>query len=376
MAEPVAPPVLPPPQNVEPVQEASPAPSSPENQNELGNTPTENGAPSEKYKIESISGFDVLKVKIEGPTESIYVKYDGQMVIDNSLKMEAVTGSKKGIFSGLWASASTGSVFINRIFLDTAAAATAAGQSAIIHISGIFPGSITEIDIQPGEKWLVASHSFLACTGDVNITTRANFNIVKFVSGLDLFFTELSVDANKPPGKFWITSFGGTYKKELNETTKKCRINPGLFMAAREDIATALTTVGAGSLGAIFATGQFLMMDFSKCPDGTVYLQTTNESYMIYKLTNKVNDANATIDITTDLLLNSANEGGGGGEGGDNSMSEYTEDNEAGKITPMSSSFEDLQKLNEVLGGGGRKKRHTRRLGALRRSHTKRRIYF
>ena len=310
-------------------------------------TPQISPAADEKYKIENISGFDVLKVRIERPDESIYVKYDGQMVIDNSLKMQAVTGSKKGVFSGFWASASTGSVFINKIFLDPSA-----GAPGIVHISGIFPGSITEIDIQPGQSWLVSSHCFLACTGHVDITTRANLNIVKLVAGVDLFFTELSVAADKPAGKIWITSFGGTYQKEINETTRNFRINPGLFMAAPHDVASALKTVGAGSLGAIFATGQFLMMDFSTCPNGKVYLQTTNENYMIFKLTNKVNDANAKIEISADVLSGMLNQ-----EGGEENGTKDDVENE------------------KMLGGGSQKRRHTRRLGALRRSRTKR-IYF
>lgn len=346
----------------QPLSAPPPQIAAPELQNE---TPAAAPVPAaaEKYKIENVSGFDVLKVTIDKPTESIYVKYDGQMVIDNSLKMEAVmgtAGAKKGMFSGLWAGVSTGSVFINRLFLDPAAG----GTTGVIHISGIFPGSITEIDIAPGQSWLVASHCFLACTGDVGLTSRPNFNIVKFVAGLDLVFTEVSVPADKPAGKLWITSFGGAYKKEVNESTRNFRINPGLFMAAPTDIATALKTQGAGSLGAIFATGQFLMMDFSECPNGAVYLNTANEGYMIYKLTNKVNDANASIEITSNLV-NDAIDFAGSQQGGTDETEHI--------ITPTSSSFDDINKL--MGGGAGKKKHYTRRLSKLRRAKTKR-IYF
>jgi len=309
---------------------------------------------NDKYKIENVDGFDVLKVNIE-PNDSIYVKYDGQMVIDNSLKMEAVTGSKKGFFSGLWASASTGSVFINRIFLDP----TNGSNSGNIHISGIFPGTITEIDIQPGKSWLISSHCFLACTGDVEITTRANLNIVKLVAGVNLFFTELKVPEGKPAGKVWITSFGGTYQKEVNESTRNFRINPGLFMAAEKAVAEGLKTIGSGSLGAIFATGQFLMMDFSNCPEGVVYLQTTNENYMIYKLSNKINESNVTTEIAGNIIEDVI-------DGGTNNIEH---DNQMGGYMDEDMLFKDNHDKNSQL-----KRRHTRRIGGIRRSRTKRRV--
>jgi len=325
-------------------------------------TPPEN---NEKYKIEKVDGFDVLKVKIEND-DSIYVKYDGQMVIDNSLKMEAVTGSKKGFFSGLWASASTGSVFINRIFLDPNRDTNNSNSvSGNIHISGIFPGTITEIDINYDKPWLIASHCFLACTGDVEITTRANLNIVKLVAGVNLFFTELKVPEGKT-GKAWVTSFGGTYEKEVNESTRNFRINPGLFMAAEREVADGLKTIGSGSLGAIFATGQFLMMDFSQCPSGKVYLQTTNENYMIYKLSNKINDSNASVEFASNILDDIA--GGDGAEHDSNNVNnEYINEN-----NQMGGGFDnnDINYIQEY--NSNKKRRHTRRLGGIRRSRTKR----
>lgn len=318
----------------------------------------------EKYVIESVSGFDLLKVRID-KEDSIYVKYDGQMVIDNSLKMEAVTGSKKGFFSGIWAAASTGSVFINRIFLDPSASSDIVSKT--IHISGIFPGSITEINIKPGKSWLIASHCFLACTGNVNITTRANLNIVKLVAGVNLFFTEVSVEQNSPiPGKVWITSFGGTYKKDINVNTRNFRINPGLFMAAPNNIASNLKTVGSGSLGAIFATGQFLMMDFSECPDdpndpddGIAYLQTVNENYMIFKLTNKVNDSNLKTEIVGSFFEGAV----------DNAM-------EGGYNEEISSQQREIEPTEIEPQQKRRRRKYTHRIGELKRNHTKRRIYF
>ena len=65
--------------------------------------------------INNVSGFDHLEIELRGKS-AIYTRAECQLIIDNNLTIKATLGGK-GIVSGLVRSFSTGTFFINKIFL-------------------------------------------------------------------------------------------------------------------------------------------------------------------------------------------------------------------------------------------------------------------
>ena len=65
--------------------------------------------------INNVSGFDHLEIELRG-NAAIYTRAECQLIIDNNFTIEATLGGK-GIISGVVRSFSTGTFFINKIFL-------------------------------------------------------------------------------------------------------------------------------------------------------------------------------------------------------------------------------------------------------------------
>jgi hypothetical protein len=141
------------------------------------------------------------------------------------------------------------------------------------------PGKITEIVLKKGETYVLTSQVFLACTSNISMSTKVNFNILQSLVNQKLFYTIVQIDtaSETDEGKIWITGMGGTYTKDLS-----------LFMAGPYSVIEKMELSKPGSYGSLFLTQGF-MFDFSKCDkQGFVYLQTMNELEFINMMYNRL----------------------------------------------------------------------------------------
>ena len=232
--------------------------------------------------IETIGGFDILHIDIP-PSTDLYVKNSAQLVVDNKLEIEVSYGvNTSGFLSGMIQGVSSGSGFMNKIMNKT-------DETHQVSFSGIMPGKITEIVLKKDETYVLTSQVFLACTSNISMSTKVNFNILQSLVNQKLFYTIVQIDpaSETDEGKIWITGMGGTYTKDLSLSTD-FKIHAGLFMAGPYSVIEKMELSKPGSYGSLFLTQGF-MFDFSKCDkQGLVYLQTMNELEFINMMYNRL----------------------------------------------------------------------------------------
>ena len=228
-----------------------------------------------KSIITNLSGFDLLEIFIH-PNESVLVKSDTQLVHNNHLTVSPGTG--KGLFQAF----SSSSPFMNKIENATV-------NTYSVSISPILPGSIKPIEIRPNESWIIASHVYLASTSNLSMSNKFMLNVSNLFSENGIFFMNFTAPPDSV-GVVWIHSLGGTYTRNLSETSN-FRAHCGLFMAAPAKVFMNIRTVGNGELGSTAIKGHGLMMDFSKCGNrGSVYMQTANVQEFMFKIAKQIHE--------------------------------------------------------------------------------------
>jgi uncharacterized protein (AIM24 family) len=142
-----------------------------------------------------------------------------------------VTGATMGsgsIFSALFRSISGASFLQNSVSNPT--------QNTLkLTLSPRLQGSLTRIDIQPGETWRVADGSFVAATSNLQISGNINIfsNFRMMFVGENLTYTTATAHQGSP-GSLWISSYGGIERHEIDMgtgSTVPLFINNGCFLS-------------------------------------------------------------------------------------------------------------------------------------------------
>jgi len=177
-------------------------------------------------EIVNLNGYDVLKFKI-APQASVITNQETLSYMDGGLVTGATMGSGS-IFSALFRSISGASFLQNSVSNPT--------QNTLkMTLSPRLQGSLTRIDIQPGETWRVADGSFVAATSNLQISGNINIfsNFRMMFVGENLTYTTATAHQGSP-GSLWISSYGGIEKHEIDMgtgSTVPLFINNGCFLS-------------------------------------------------------------------------------------------------------------------------------------------------
>ena len=312
-------------------------------------TPTENESNNINYdindlitsNINNVSGFDHLEIELRG-NAAIYTRAECQLIIDNNFTIEATLGGK-GIISGVVRSFSTGTFFINKIFLkneditggDIPANNSLTPQplessspsplasphlaseplaeplvsspvqrpmsSGKLSIYSIIPGNIKEIVLKPKDSWCVRHSSFLACTENITVSTGLSFSTT--LTGNGVFYTKIKNESDKN-GIVWLTAYGGIVEKKLQDHNA-FKVHSGLFLAMTESVYDKVKTTFASSIFSSIAGGQGIVMDFSETvPTETdiLYLQSGNLDEFIELNVAASSEASAKADMISNIF--------------------------------------------------------------------------
>ena len=177
-------------------------------------------------EIVNLNGYDVLKFKL-APQASVITNQETLAYMDGGLVTGATMGSGS-IFSALFRSISGASFLQNSVSNPT--------QNTLkLTLSPRLQGSLTRIDIQPGETWRVADGSFVAATSNLQISGNINIfsNFRMMFVGENLTYTTATAHQGSP-GSLWISSYGGIEKHEIDMgtgSTVPLFINNGCFLS-------------------------------------------------------------------------------------------------------------------------------------------------
>jgi uncharacterized protein (AIM24 family) len=177
-------------------------------------------------EIVNLNGYDVLKFKL-APQASVITNQETLSYMDGGLVTGATMGSGS-IFSALFRSISGASFLQNSVSNPT--------QNTLkLTLSPRLQGSLTRIDIQPGETWRVADGSFVAATSNLQISGNINIfsNFRMMFVGENLTYTTATAHQGSP-GSLWISSYGGIEKHEIDMgtgSTVPLFINNGCFLS-------------------------------------------------------------------------------------------------------------------------------------------------
>lgn len=208
-------------------------------------------SPDIQTEIENVSGFDALKITLSN-SGAIFTRAECQMNLESSLKLEATT--KGGILKGFFRSFSTGTFFLNKVFV---ADGTGSGTATLF---SIIPGNILHIKVQPGDMWCIHHGSFLACSENITVETGMSFH--QTLTGNGTFYTRVS-NKTEFPGNLWLTAYGGILKRDLDNEGSNFRLHGGLFLATKTPVYDKMKISLASSIFSTIAGGQGIMMDFT-----------------------------------------------------------------------------------------------------------------
>jgi len=177
-------------------------------------------------EIVNMNGYDVLKFKL-APQAAVITNQETLSYMDGGLVTGATMGSGS-IFSALFRSITGASFLQNAVSNPT--------QNTLkLTLSPRLQGSLTRIDIQPGETWRIADGSFVAATNNLQISGNINIfsNFRMMFVGENLTYTTATANQGSP-GSLWISSFGGIEKHEIDMgtgSTVPLFINNGCFLS-------------------------------------------------------------------------------------------------------------------------------------------------
>ncbi len=227
-------------------------------------------------EILNLLGGDQVQIDLEA-NESIYIKSDAQLLIDNSLGMDSTqsTGQNEGGIQGLFRSFSGEDVFFKKISNTT-------NNTATLFVSSIFPGYIQEVSIESGQSMVFASHAILACTTNLNISNKSG-ELANLMGGSGLALTEIVCPDGVESGMVWIYSWSGGYSKNLQDP-HNFKVNAGLFVGCPSKVFDQIMAVGKSGMGSSLK-GSGLMLNFEKCvSEGEVYFQVANIPDIMFKI--------------------------------------------------------------------------------------------
>lgn len=230
-------------------------------------------------EILNLLGGDQLQLDLEA-NESVYIKADAQLLIDNSLEINSAVGgsSGEGSIGGLFRSFSDEDVFFKKISNRT-------NNIATMMISPIFPGYIQEIEIATGDNMVFSSHSILACTTNLNISNKTG-ELANLMGSAGLAFTEISCPDGVEGGMVWVYSWSGAYSKNL-EDPHNFKVYAGLLVGCPSKVFDQIVSIGESGLGKTLS-GKGLMLNFEKCvSEGEVYLQLANIPEIMFKISSQ-----------------------------------------------------------------------------------------
>lgn len=175
----------------------------------------------------------------------------GSMIwMDSSFKVELNT--KGGFFSSLFRASATASSFFQVDYIATQ-------NNSRIAFAPHLAGDILPVSVNRGEKFTLASMTFLCATPNIKLSTVSKLKGV--LTGESAFLTEISLDANATEsGTVWVSCHGG-YEKMMLAAGESMKVDNGMFLMAASDNNWEISTVGG--IGRSILSKEGLVMKFT-----------------------------------------------------------------------------------------------------------------
>lgn len=220
-----------------------------------------------------------IKIKFDPGTLIYYQNVE----IDTNFEYE-----KRGLFGMLYnmiTSSFTGEDFYH----NTATNNKSKDKNGFVALSQTFPGNIIELEVP--EKGLIMNYgSFLACTDNVDITSRNNVRMSEFFN-IGSQETLIFPKAERTPGmegpfKIWLQGFGDIHQVELlyGETLD---VDNERFFACEEYGDNIYTVKPSGGLKSFFFNQLGYVMEF-KGPK-TIFVQSKGIMTYLSELKSRMN---------------------------------------------------------------------------------------
>jgi len=211
----------------------------------------------------------VLDVQLE-PNESVFSESGELSWMTASIQMTTHTqmGGGGGIFGALKRVAGGGSLFMTEY--------RASGTAGVVSFATKVPGHIVQVEIAPGNEYMVHRHGFLCATDQVTIGVGFQQSLGAGIFGGNGFLLQ-KVGGQ---GTAWLELSGELIEKKL-APGEVLRVHPGHVGAFQSTVAFQITTV-PGIKNMMFG-GDGIFLALLQGP-GTVLLQTLPISRLAHQI--------------------------------------------------------------------------------------------
>lgn len=190
---------------------------------------TENGI-DYNFDIQFSPSYSVLSIYLkEG--QSIHAEAGSMIYHDSTLGIKTKKSSK-GFWKSLVKSLAGESFWINEF--------TAEAGDGTLGLAPPYPGDIKHIRIGAGDKWMVYSGAFVACSPTIDTSTKFTGFKKGLFGGESMFY--LLVEAEKDSDLF-VSALGGFFERELKEG-ETLRIDNSHLVAMQSEVKWDIKEVG------------------------------------------------------------------------------------------------------------------------------------
>lgn len=226
----------------------------------------------------------------------LYIPYNTQIKFDPGTlvyyqNVEIDTNfeyQKKGLF-GMFFSMFTSSFTGEDFYHNTATNNKSQTKNGFVALSQTFPGNIIELEV-PENGLIINYGSFLACTDNVDITSRNNVRFSELFnigSQETLVFPKVDRTPGKEgPFKVWLQGFGDIHQVELKEG-ETLNVDNERFFASEEYGDNIYNIKPSGGLKSLFFSQLGYVMEFTG--PKTVFVQSKGIMTYLSELKSRMN---------------------------------------------------------------------------------------
>ena len=205
------------------------------------------------YNITAQNSFPLLQLQLTAG-QAVKAKWHSMTAMGPDMQL---TGKMDGGFlKSLWRGFSAESFFLQNYLAE---------RDSWVWLGGEVPGSITPLQLNANESWLVNKGGFLAGTAGIDVSTKVQSLGRSLFSGEGMFVVKIS-----GPGLAFLSSFGAMVPLTLG-AGETATVEFGRLVAWPAHMQYDIT-VPARGLWSAFTTGEILGCKFTG--PGTVYLQS------------------------------------------------------------------------------------------------------
>lgn len=243
-----------------------------------------------EVRISALSNTEDNKVLLLYVPYNQKIKFDpGTLIYYQNIEVETnfeyqKKGGLLGMFNGIFTSGFTGEEFYHND-----AKGINPNKNGVLALSQVFPGNIIELDVP--ENGLVMNYgSFLACTDNVDITSRNNFRFSEmFNIGSQetlIFPSAKRVPNSTGPYKVWLQGFGDIQQIVL-EAGEELNVDNERFFACEDYGGSLYFVKPSGGLKSFFFSqlGYVMMFQGPK----TICVQSKGIMTYLSQLKSKLN---------------------------------------------------------------------------------------